>query len=359
MPRGGHTSRVSSSASGGINASTRDLDLSDAPPESEATSRIDASGRLRVTIEKEILMPTNDVAKAITTSFKRKIHPEGITWKCVSADMRQSYFEEFEKLFFWDPQLNAVIKAKWTTKAGERYKDLIYKMKKDSLTKKPPYVSQEVWSRWLAVWDSDPVKEKAEKAKKNRLAEPNGPGTSIVKHRGGSRSALQYAVSLARDKGVSMDHTAWEVFNRLHCNNGVYSDTKSAHIAAEVLARSQLLSQPAEGSTEIPEVNMNKIYLEVVGVTPKKWILGVGCQSLAYSASGSSTQSVTSSLPVTEDIVAEIRAEVHTQVRAEMQAQLQAERDGMRAELRAELQADQKAMFSEWASEYLRGPPPS
>ncbi|KAH6777474.1 hypothetical protein C2S51_008786 [Perilla frutescens var. frutescens] len=201
-----------------INASVRDLDLSEVPSGSEAASRIDSSGRIWVTIEKEILMPTNDVAKAITTFFKRKIHPEGINWKSVPADMRQSYFEEFEA--------------------------------------------------------SSSIEE-----------------------------------GLARDKGVQMDKTAWEVFNRLHYNNGVYSDSKSARIATEVLARANALSQPVEGSTETPEVDMNKVYLDVVGITSKKRVFRVGCQSVAYTTSSSSIQFVATSQPITQDIVAEIQAE--------------------------------------------------
>lgn len=272
-------------------------------------------------------MPSNEVAKAITNSFKRKLHDDGITWKKVPEAFKDSYFEEFEKQFFWEPVPTELIRKAWAVKAAERYKDLIYLIKKDRLKKRPVYIREDVWPQWLATWDSEPVRTKAEKARQNRMSEPDGPGTGIVKHTGGSRSAQHHAIALGKEKGLPPDHCAWEVFNRLHCTNGVYSDAKSARIAAEVLARAEALRQPAEGCTEVPEVDMNQVYLDVVGVSGKNRVFGVGCQSQTYtgiSQHGSSTHSVATSQPVSQDVLSQIEVDIEARVQARVESALQA-----------------------------------
>ncbi len=56
-----------------------------------------------------------------------------------------------------------------------------------------------MWMGWLAYWSRDDVVAKSQSARRNRLSEPQGPGTGPIKHRGGAKSVMQRAEEKVRN----------------------------------------------------------------------------------------------------------------------------------------------------------------
>ncbi|KAH6808292.1 hypothetical protein C2S51_029400 [Perilla frutescens var. frutescens] len=157
--------------------------------EGPSRPEVDAEGRRRVSVQDGQLMPAHQVASAIIVNFKKFLHPT----------------EEGIKEWFWDPAEDDAVWAAWSVKASELYKDMVYGFKRNKIKGCPPYVPPEMWEGFKAHWDSDAFKKKSEVLSKNCLSEPDGPGTGIVKHRGGSRSAVAHAGTLSAALQEKMD----------------------------------------------------------------------------------------------------------------------------------------------------------
>ncbi|KAH6774273.1 hypothetical protein C2S51_012677 [Perilla frutescens var. frutescens] len=324
---------------------------------------VDALGRRRCWLHDGELMPSYPTSATITSSFKKYLHPGGYTWKIVPPERRQAYRKEFRNEWFWDPTLEDGIWAAWEIRAPQRYKDMVHYFKKDRTKGCPPFMPPEMWDGFKVHWDSDAFKKKSAIASKNRLSEPDGPGTDIVKHRGGSRSAVAHAAALAMEKGVQPNDVAWETFRRLHDNpDGSHTDPISARIAADVFARVEELSQPTPNTDEAPPpVDMSVVYVDAARRHSKKnRVFGLGSRSRSYS-----TPSVLSAAPPQPDTQAAIRA-LQEQMEAQ-QAALRHQMDAQAALLQAqqekidqqqEMIRQQAEMFELMRAQF-RGPPPS
>ncbi|KAH6821807.1 hypothetical protein C2S53_003261 [Perilla frutescens var. hirtella] len=237
---GAERSGGSSSSSVGLSGPVGDMTL-----EGPSRPEVDAEGRRRVSVQDGQLMPPHQVASAITCNFKKFLHPTGYTWKMVPQERREQYMEEFQvfyyifsilifflsltfsyvfnmlqKEWFWDPAEDAAIWAAWSVKAGERYKDIVYGFKRNRTKGCPPYVPHEMWECFKAYWGTDAFKKKSEVSSKNHLSEPDGPGTGIVKHRGGSRSAVAHAATL-RNKIESIETGTYKLCRVAHGIKGL------------------------------------------------------------------------------------------------------------------------------------------
>ncbi|KAH6775583.1 hypothetical protein C2S52_013144 [Perilla frutescens var. hirtella] len=144
----------------------------------------------------------------------------------VPSDVRMRYFEEFKE-FIWDLAITPMISGLWNAKAAVRYKDMVHTFKKHMREGRHVCISQDAWESWPVYWDSLEVAKKAEISSKNRISEPDGPGTGIVKHKGGSRCAHVNAAVLASENGLTAGQVGWETFMRLHGSSEAdYSDHK-------------------------------------------------------------------------------------------------------------------------------------
>ncbi|KAH6835495.1 hypothetical protein C2S53_003203 [Perilla frutescens var. hirtella] len=147
--------------------------------------------------------------------------------RLVPLDVRMRYFEEFKNEFIWDPAITPMISGLWHAKATVRYKDMVHTFKKHRREGRHVCISQDAWDSWPAYWDSPEVAKKAGISSKNRMSEPDGPGTGIVKHKGGSRCAHAHAAVLASENGPTAGQVGWETFMRLHGSSEAdYSDHK-------------------------------------------------------------------------------------------------------------------------------------
>ena len=84
----------------------------------------------------------------------------------------------------------------WEQKASKRYSDMMseYKRKLKKKTEKgqtmdiPLGISSVFWAGLQAYWAREDVVEVSQRARANRMSEPDGPGTRINMHVGGSQS---------------------------------------------------------------------------------------------------------------------------------------------------------------------------
>ncbi|XP_057810221.1 uncharacterized protein LOC131024701 isoform X2 [Salvia miltiorrhiza] len=214
-------------------------------------SRVSSTGQTTLTITSHgAIYPYNVVPSACTRIFKKVRNPRGFNWKLTPETVKKNYFNEFKKHFTWDATINDAIYKLWLEIAARRYKDFVYEIKAkrdDPENARPLSIHKDEWPEWLAYWETDAFKLKSEKAKKCRMSEPGGVGTGQVKHKGGSKSVLQYADELARHKGVNPTKCLFDVYSILHVNeDGTYTDMKSESIGTKVQELVSQQSQPME-----------------------------------------------------------------------------------------------------------------
>ncbi|KAM3233197.1 hypothetical protein P3L10_018556 [Capsicum annuum] len=99
------------------------------------------------------LEPSSKCSSSITLSFKSEVDRNGINWKGVSQDVKDGYFGEFKKNFYWDASVSEVlVKQQWMKKAALCYKNFISNMKKHRATVQPEFINDHVWEKWMELW---------------------------------------------------------------------------------------------------------------------------------------------------------------------------------------------------------------
>ncbi|KAH6828247.1 hypothetical protein C2S53_009950 [Perilla frutescens var. hirtella] len=192
-----------------------------------------------------VMMLAHEVSSAITTTFMRNIHLIGYSWKLLLANVRIRYFKEFKKEFICDPAITPMISGLWNAKAAV----------------------------------SPKVIKKAEISSKNRMSEPIGPGTGIVKYKSRSRCAHAHAAALGE-------------------------------VHETIEKRSQL---PPDSSKTPPD--MTSIYIDVIGVE-KRRVFGLGNRAIVHigcSQSSSSADSVGSQYYDSKAAIQELKAKMQAQ----------------------------------------------
>ncbi|KAK1377633.1 hypothetical protein POM88_024377 [Heracleum sosnowskyi] len=101
-------------------------------------------GRLRVEVIEKLLEPSCKCSHKIIIIMYERLEPTGFTWKEVSKDTKQFYYEEFKK-WFVRRQPDNIIYEGWSKNAAIRYKDL-----------RGSASSRTHSSRLAEEWDRDP-----------------------------------------------------------------------------------------------------------------------------------------------------------------------------------------------------------
>ncbi|XP_057802209.1 uncharacterized protein LOC131017476 [Salvia miltiorrhiza] len=275
------------------------------------------NGKILCTLTNGILRPTNKIRRYTSHTFQAYIEVTGTSWKALTEDTIEVYFNRFVNAFEWDPSMYSreVIRTAWIRMARIAYKDFVSATKKLVLIEKktPAYLKEHVETAWKAYWDLPEVKRISEQASKNRRSEHCGPGTGIAIHHGGSRSAIDHAEHLAREKNIPVDCAAYDTFLRIHRKEGLYTGIRSEAHAVEIESRIQDI-QATQGRDPTPE-EVHAIFKEVVKRDTKGRVLGMGMMTQMVS-SGSSTQSTSTSQTAPAASLEEVEA-----LRVEVNAQ--------------------------------------
>ncbi|XP_039140187.1 uncharacterized protein LOC120277413 isoform X2 [Dioscorea cayenensis subsp. rotundata] len=233
---------------------------------------IDESRRPRIKLVNGMLHPSDVCARKITFIFKERMDENGYSWKNVSKETKDFYWNEFQKFFVWDESMLSAIKMAWQRKAAERYRALMCSLRKGK--EKSLHVSDSAWKTWTDAWNSPEFKTRCETATANRLTEITGPGSGISRHTGGSISHASHADRLRSRLG--RDPRPFELFEVTHTKKGtsMLVDTRAQSVKDRYLELVEQASQTQEGLDELPIVDETALYYDAVGGGKKSRVYG-------------------------------------------------------------------------------------
>ncbi|KAM3221126.1 hypothetical protein P3L10_020394 [Capsicum annuum] len=116
------------------------------------------NGQTLIFVTSSGLETSSKCSNFITLSFKSEVDPNGINWKGVSQDVKDSYFGEFKDASISE----VVVKQQWMKRAGLCYKNFISNIKKHRATVQPEFVNDHVWKKWIELWQSNDCVKKSE-----------------------------------------------------------------------------------------------------------------------------------------------------------------------------------------------------
>ncbi|XP_060182338.1 uncharacterized protein LOC132612001 [Lycium barbarum] len=238
-----------------------------------STSGSSSSSWMVISVVGEKFVPNgHSISKSITETFKEQQDATGYSWKDVSESTRKFYWHEF----VWNPSDTTVIEHTWGKVASTLYSKKLHRWRKRP---RPTFVPEDVWESWKTYWASDKWLEKSHIAIQNRHSETGGPGTGPSKHTGGSKSTVEHTIKLAID--LRRPANSWDVFKKLYKRkDGSFVDPKSKSINDEMEARVATAISSSDDSQEVQELDVNSIYLDVVGGEKKRRVYGLGSQAL-------------------------------------------------------------------------------
>ncbi|XP_073156235.1 uncharacterized protein [Henckelia pumila] len=225
-----------------------------AKPFSEDES--DQDPREFIWLEYDKFAPENHkVSSYITSLFYTQTCEEGYSWKFVTEDQRQWYWDEFVR-YRWVLAIDLDIKRVWYINTKELYRQTIHRWR--SQGKHPETITEETWSKWTAVWASQDWLDTAKIYKANKHSEPAGPGTGQTKHTGGSKSYAMHVVDMRKKN--KHEPNAWEVFLQMHrTSDGKFVDERSKNLNEKMEAYMLEAMTPLEDGTIHPEPTNNDI----------------------------------------------------------------------------------------------------
>ncbi|KAH0643646.1 hypothetical protein KY289_034620, partial [Solanum tuberosum] len=219
------------------------------------------------------LEPSQICSSFISKSFKSDVDPNGINWKGVSTDVRNGYFGEFKKIFYWDVSISEnEVKRHWMVKAALKYRNFISKIKKEGV--RPGYVPENVWERWMQLWGSEKCIKKSEINSKNRRG---GHETTVGTHTGGSISIGEHRRKLAIEKGRDPTPIELHLHVHTHGHDGksfVGERSRIVHEKYEEILRNNTVSQI--------DIDQREAYYQAAGGEKKRRIYGLGSEAKNY-----------------------------------------------------------------------------
>ncbi|KAH0748560.1 hypothetical protein KY290_027792 [Solanum tuberosum] len=219
------------------------------------------------------LEPSITCSSFITKSFRSEVDPNGINWRSVSNDVKDGYFGEFKKKFYWDVSISeSEVKRHWLAKAAIKYKNFISKIKGGGI--RPGYVPEHVWEKWMQLWGTDESIKKSETNSKNRRG---GHEVAAGTHTGGSISIGEYRKRLAIKKGRDPTPAELHLHVHTHGHDGksfVDERSRIVHETYEEILQEKTASQS--------DIDQSEAYYQAAGGEKKRRIYGLGSEAKNY-----------------------------------------------------------------------------
>ncbi|XP_074560182.1 uncharacterized protein LOC141816268, partial [Curcuma longa] len=193
------------------------------------------------------------------------------------------------RAFTWDPSHELEIKRIFLKKCGDHIRHTLNHAK--TRNKKPPCITDENWTKILAVWQTEESKQKSEKNKANQRV---NSGESSATYAGGSINVEEHARRLTQEMGK--EPVFMETFTRTFQKkdktwSGDRARTlKEKYDELELAQRSSSASDTADGSEPSVGNDLN-IWLEVTGGSKGGRILGLGSLSRTHRVPTTSSSS--------------------------------------------------------------------
>ncbi|KAH0748817.1 hypothetical protein KY290_028049 [Solanum tuberosum] len=229
--------------------------------------------RTIVTLTPTGLEPSSTCSTFIAKSFKNELDPNGINWKGVLQPVKDFYFGEFKKEFYWDSSTNEnAVKRQWEIKASLRYRYFISRIKKNGTNL--GYVTDIVWENWMRLWQAPENVAKLETNKKNRRG---GKEVTVGTHTGGSISIGEHCNKLAIENGRDPTPSELHLHVHTHDHDGKSFVDERARIVHE--RYEEILRDKIESESDIDQ---RDAYYQAAGGEKKRRIYGLGTQAKSY-----------------------------------------------------------------------------
>ncbi|KAL1562581.1 hypothetical protein AAHA92_05146 [Salvia divinorum] len=178
-----------------------------------------------------------------------------------------------------------------------------------------------MWAGLILYWQHPDTIKKSIIASKARRSEPDGPGTVIRTHLGGSTSVEEKSLKMAAERGVSLKDVVYDGFKTLHTfKDGIYTCKRAANV-------DEMVQTIATTKGENP--NLSNIFInDVFGGKLDKKKRMFGTENLAPSLMvNTSTQSAraTTSVGLDPSLRNELREEIREELRSELRGEIREE----------------------------------
>ncbi|XP_073300238.1 uncharacterized protein [Primulina huaijiensis] len=169
--------------------------------------------RIELTIRNGIFFPHNSrVSRYISAQFSLQTCDPGWSWRYVTPEQRQWYWEQFYTRYTWAADIDAQVRDLWFRTTATLYRQTIHGWRTSG--HHPQTVTPERWAAWTATWQQQDWQDRAAKNKANRNSEPAGRGTGTTKHIAGAKTYSTHGQDLRARHG--RDPTSWELYHYSH-----------------------------------------------------------------------------------------------------------------------------------------------
>ncbi|XP_073034569.1 uncharacterized protein [Primulina eburnea] len=239
--------------------------------------------RIQLTIKDGIFEQHHkSVSRYISRQFAMQTCDPGWSWRHVTPEQRQFYWERFCLRYRWAADIDTQVRDLWLRNSAILYRRTIYRWR--SRGQPPQTVTPERWAAWTTAWQQQDWQDRAAKNKANRNSEPAGVGTGTSKHIAGAKTYSAHGHDLRARYG--RDPTSWELYVHTHRHvDGSFVDTRS-RLIHENMERSlaQSLNSGEDGSEPVvpsPQ-SVNSMFKTVVGGKKKGRMYGCGSMASTF-----------------------------------------------------------------------------
>ncbi|KAK7243929.1 hypothetical protein RIF29_38742 [Crotalaria pallida] len=115
---------------------------------------------------KIVIVPEGDgfdkhklVISNIASCIRKKFDEAKPSWKKMSIDQRDTWFDMFQKDFTWLPQYNDMVRRNFEKRGSAKLTQLLQEARKN-LDRRPSWIGDSVWARLKQHWQSSKFKKK-------------------------------------------------------------------------------------------------------------------------------------------------------------------------------------------------------
>ncbi|XP_022556311.2 uncharacterized protein LOC106396897 [Brassica napus] len=185
------------------------------------------------------------------------------SWRSVSDERRDSWWQTFVQNFYWEPQFNDLVYALWKketwTSIGERIST------KKRKNKQPKYINEKDWTTLMEYWTTEPAKKKSKKAAKSRKSDTVGKGVHKQNARPVGFARIEY--NMTTETGELPSYT--DLVRKTYTNkDGTFVDYRAEELVTKAEMEATQLSN-TDGSPQSPSatsapsrVLLNQAYLK-------------------------------------------------------------------------------------------------
>ncbi|KAL6584213.1 hypothetical protein OROMI_003502 [Orobanche minor] len=174
--------------------------------------------------------PDSRVTSDIVVTIKGNFEGAWATWRKVTQEMRDLYWDKFKKHFKWPMRGESQIYRAWCKNCSDRFRDILgsarknakkvsgSKNAKDWIDLNPEWMNSTIWNKLIKdVWSKKEWQDKSDSGTKNRLS---GNDKASPTYTGGSIPMSAHEIRLRKE--LKRNPTELELFDHTQDGWGIY-----------------------------------------------------------------------------------------------------------------------------------------